>query len=286
MPLVKVISKARLRIRDFALASRSAVTRPDGNSPSENVFHCCLHKSGSQWVRRILKDARIYQHTGLRAHHYQSAMPGGHDPRPVNARTFDHPFPPRTVITPLYIDYPGYLSIPKPDSARAFFVTRDPRDIVVSWYFSSKYSHRLMGDLGEARAALSDLDEVAGMQYTIRHLADFGLFDAQRSWLTSDSDETTLVVKFEDLIGEGGINEFASLFEHCRMELPRSTLEAILDTYSFERLSGRDRGEEVAEAHFRKGIAGDWRNHFGAPVQATFAEVTGDLVKQLGYPET
>lgn len=283
MQTSKTFSKVRLRVRDAMLTGRRAVTRPVIESPSDNVFHCCLHKSASQWIRRIMKDARVYKYSGLESHHYQSSMPGGHDPRPVNQRTFDSPFPLRTIVTPIYIDYPGYLAIPKPASSRALFVTRDPRDIVVSWYFSSKLSHRLMGDLQEVRGCLSDLDQVSGLQYSIRHLDDFGLFSAQRSWLQSREDPTSEVFRFEDLTGSDTLDNFVALFDHCRIALPRTVLEAVLNTYSFERLSGRAKGDEDAHTHFRKGVSGDWQNHFVPEVQAVFDEVTGDLVERLGY---
>lgn len=283
MPASKTLSKVRLRVTDFLRAGRKSLTRARIESPSDNVFHCCLHKSGSQWIRRIMKDARVYQYSGLADHHYQSSMPGGHDPRPVNQRAFDEPFPTRTIITPLYIDYVGYTKIPKPDSSRAFFITRDPRDIIVSWYFSSKFSHRLMGDLDEVRGSLGDLDMTRGLQYSIRHLDDFGLFDAQRSWLGCADDPTARVFRYEDLSGPDTIEHFADLFDHCRIEIPRPVLSELLETYSFEKLSGRAKGTEDQHTHFRKGIAGDWRNHFEPEVQAVFDEVTGDLVEALGY---
>lgn len=282
----KTFSKVRLRLRDALLAGKGAMTRPSVESPSDNVFHCCLHKSGSQWIRRILHDAAIYRHSGLRTYHYQSFMPGGHDPRPVNARTFDAPFPTRKIITPLYIDYRGYVDIPKPSTSRSFFVTRDPRDIVVSWYFSSMLSHRLMGDLAEVRGSLSDLDQVSGLQYSIRHLADFGLFEAQRSWLEAAGDATSKVFRFEDLTGPDGRDAFIHLFEHCRIGVPDRILDRVLNTYSFERLSGRAKGDEDAHTHFRKGVSGDWRNHFVPDVQAVFDQVTGDLITDLGYSLT
>ncbi|HVR79566.1 MAG TPA: sulfotransferase domain-containing protein [Acidimicrobiia bacterium] len=283
MVIGKTVTKVRLRARDALHRGKSALTSVEVQSPSDNVFHCCLHKTASQWIRRIAKDSRVFKYSGLRDHHYQSSMPGGHDPRPVNERSFDEPFPMRTFVTPLYIDYRNYRSIPKPESARGFFVTRDPRDIVVSWYFSSLYSHRLMGDLSDVRGTLSDVDMPTGLSYSIRHLADFGVFDAQRSWTESGSDPTVVVVRFEDLIGERSLEVFADLFNHCRIAIPSTELPALLETHSFERLSGRNQGEADPQAHFRKGVAGDWKNHFDESVREEFHRVTGDLVEALGY---
>ena len=44
---------------------------------------------------------------------------------------------------------------------------------------------------------------------------------------------------------------------------------------------GRRAGVEDTASHYRKGVAGDWENHFDDEVTATFREVTGDLLEAL-----
>ena len=52
---------------------------------------------------------------------------------------------------------------------------------------------------------------------------------------------------------------------------------------SFERLSGgRRRGKEVAGSHFRKGVVGDWREHFDEGGDRRFEAAAGPLRKDLG----
>ncbi len=281
MKLQTVVSKTRLRLRDSLVLARGAFTKPEFMSASDNVLHCCLQKTGSQWVKRILADPDVYRATGLSIYQYQADLPEGHDPRPVNERSFIEPFPMRTIVSPLYIDYDNYSAIPKPESTRAFFVTRDPRDLVVSWYFSQRFSHGLMGDIGEVRGVLGDLPQPEGLSYAIRHLDEFGLFAAQRSWLDAANDPDAIVVRFEDLIGADSFGTYRRIFDHCRLEVDDETLAALLERYSFERLSGRSRGSEDVYTHFRKGVAGDWENYFDDEVMATFRVVTGDLVEAL-----
>jgi hypothetical protein len=281
MKLQTVVSKTRLRLRDSLMRAKGTFTKPDTLSASDNVFHCCLQKTGSQWVKRILADPDVYRATGLSTYQYQAEMPESHDPRPVNERSFTVPFPMRKIVSPLYIDYGNYRAIPKPESARAFFVTRDPRDLVVSWYFSQRFSHGLMGDIGEVRGVLGDLPQSEGLSYAIRHLDEFGLFAAQRSWLDAADDPDAIVVRFEELIGEDSFGAYRRIFDHCRLQVDDETLAEVLERYSFERLSGRSRGSEDVYTHFRKGVAGDWENHFDDEVMATFREVTGDLVEAL-----
>ncbi|HYZ05733.1 MAG TPA: sulfotransferase domain-containing protein, partial [Rubrobacter sp.] len=55
---------------------------------------------------------------------------------------------------------------------------------------------------------------------------------------------------------------------------------------SFEQLSGgRTQGEEASSSFYRKGIAGDWKNHFTEKDRRVFKEEAGELLIQLGYEE-
>lgn len=272
------------RARDLIRDWRTRVARVTHRSRAENVYHCCAHKTGSQWLRRLFEDLRTYRYSGLTAYNYQTAKMKGFDERPIHERRFDEPFPGRTIVTPLYIDYAAYRAMPKPDAHRAFYVMRDPRDVTVSWYFSMKLSHGLMGNLPEVKQALDRLDETAGLGYVIDHLDRFGAYAALGSWVdAAETDDNVMLVAFEELTSTQSAGLFRRLFDHLDIAIPDDVLRELLDDYSFERLSGRARGEEDRRSHYRKGVAGDWRNHFGETVRQKFAEVTGDLVSRMGY---
>ena len=214
--------------RDRVAELRTLFLRVRHRSQADNVYHCCVHKTGSQWIRAIFKDPRVYH--------------------------------------------------------RAFFVMRDPRDVVVSWYFSSRYAHGLMGGLGEVRKTLSDVPQSEGLCYSIRYLEDFGLFNALSSWAdAAERDENVMLIRFEDIAGDRSAAHFLRLFDHLDFAIPEAQALQLLEDYSFERLSHRKKGEEDQKAHYRKGVAGDWANHFDDQVLTTFNDVTGDLLTKLGY---
>ena len=50
-------------------------------SAAENIYHCCVHKTASQWIARILSAEETYRGCGLRTHRYQRELPGGADTR-------------------------------------------------------------------------------------------------------------------------------------------------------------------------------------------------------------
>jgi hypothetical protein len=258
--------------------------RPAYRSQSENVYHCTVQKCASQWVRAILSDPCIHRWSGLTPYRYQDHLPGQHDPRKLTERRFERVFPARTIATTIYIDYDGLASIPKPPCWKAFFVMRDPRDVLVSWYFSSRFSHPLLGDLGRVRSDLNRLSEPDGLFYCLDYLVEFGLFAAQRSWIGAPAkDANILLVRYEDLVGPASVAMFARLLAHCDIRVPADELAALLQTYRFEELSGRPRGHEDRSAHYRKGVPGDWRNHFNPAIAARFEKVAGDLISLWNY---
>jgi lipopolysaccharide transport system ATP-binding protein len=66
--------------------------------------------------------------------------------------------------------------------------------------------------------------------------------------------------------------------------LPQPILCYILERHSFKRKSGgRPAGKEDIHHHYRKGIAGDWRNYFTPRVTDAFKAQYGDLLIRLNY---
>jgi len=211
-------------------------------------------------------------------------LPGLVDPRKLTDRSFSKPFPRKTIVTPLYTDFKNFAVLPKPERYKAFFVMRDPRDLIVSMYFSSRYSHTPVGNIPKVRELLNDMSQADGIRYTIRYLEDFGFYAALRSWVNSSkSDDNVLLLRFEELIVNDNLEIFKRLFAHTDIRIPEETLYQLLQDYSFERLSGRRQGEEDKYAHYRKGSPGDWTTYFDSTIVAEFKEVTGNLVMHLGY---
>lgn len=269
-------NSSRVVARRVLLEARNArlrLTVPvESHSDYENVYHCAVRKTASQWIKAMLSDPVVYRHSGL--------LP--YDPRPYRWR---HPqaFPPGRSVSCLFISHPRFAAVAKPDRYRTFFVLRDPRDIVVSSYFSTRSSHTPMGDIPEVRKVLQEKPLKEGLLYVIGHLAAKGTFRNLRLWATAPAAESVRLFRYEDLTGERQAAEVDLLMRHCGISLPPAELAGLLSRYSFSRMRG---GREVtgAVSHYRKGQPGDWRNHFDDDVYAAFAAATGDLIELLGYP--
>lgn len=248
----------------------------------ENIYHCCTHKSASQWVKSLLFDWATLRWSGLAGFQYQKVwMENGRDSRPYHERVFDRPFPRGRICSPLYFHYDSFVALEKPNRYRAFFVLRDPRDVVVSYYFSMRYSHGHIGR--ELREKLNAMTDSEGICWAIDQLNYIQALDAQRSWMRA-KDTRVRVFRYEDLVGEDQYEHLRELFDFCTIPMPDHVLRDLIDRHSFQKLAGgRSKGSGDKKHHYRKGVAGDWKNHFDDKVGRHFSEVTGDLIEVLGY---
>ena len=73
-------------------------------------------------------------------------------------------------------------------------------------------------------------------------------------------------------------------FQLTARGIPTSRLLEIVDANQFARLAGgRAPGQEDVKSHYRKGVAGDWRNHFNEEHIMLFKDHYNDLLIRLGY---
>jgi hypothetical protein len=254
-------------------------------SRSKNIFHCCAHKTGSQWVRGILTDPVIFKYSGLKGYNPEQTPDGGVDERKLKYKIFNQPFPADTIVTPFYMNFGNFSSVPKPENYKSFFVIRDPRDLAVSYYYSIKYSHPVMANVGEMRCTLDKLLVSEGLVVVMEDLEDYGTFEAMRSWaLGARHDPRVLVVKYEDLTGATSFEVFRKLFSHCDIRIPERLLHDLLERHNFYRLKKSHPGGEKQISHYRKGKPGEWANYFNDGIETKFRGLTGDLTEMLGYP--
>ncbi len=274
----------RARIDDFTLknsnfvffhqigrARRFGVKR---KSLFDNIYHCCTQKTASQYLRAVFNSGIFYRYTGLTMFPYAKLG--------LNQAKLKTPFPKGLICTHLYINYSTYSKIKKPPKYRTFFMLRDPRDSVVSWYFAARYSNKLLHPIPQLRHALKHLNQNEGLKLIIDKLKEYGSFEAQRSWVRAGEDKNIKIFRFEDLSKDNRAFLY-DLFKFLNVEIPDDEMEKLIKDYNFKKVTGRPQGEENIFHHFRKGVEGDWQNYFDGEVLDHFNKVTGDLIQTLGY---
>lgn len=259
------------------------------------------HKCGTQWTNRIV-DA-VSGDLGLKNAVFNNAQDFGNDLRRV---VVDEQI---GFVSYVNADYREVKSL---DSYKGFHVIRDPRDIVVSAYFSHLHSHPTdrWPQLVKIRQDLTTMSKVEGLFYEMNSLR--WVFDLMFSW--DYQDPNVLEVKFEDLVRDpydkhmqifrflgclsssgrsketrlpGPLANF--LVNKLGRRRPRLTAERLIDIVDANEFSkmanGRSPGEENVHSHYRKGIPGDWVNHFSADHILYFKREYNDLLEKLGYEQ-
>ena len=201
---------------------------------------------------------------------------------------------------------------------RGFHVVRDPRDLIVSAYFSHRYSHPIepLPELEPHRKRLAAVSKEEGlfleMEFSAPVLQDMGawpyghpdILEVKMEELTARPYEGFVrIFEFLGLLDEGEsysarrrirlfvremLNRVSFRYRWLRwLRRPMSvTGELLLGRvwdHRFEKKARRRKGEEDPRSHYRKGQPGDWRNHFTEEHVAAFKEKFGDLVVRLGY---
>jgi len=223
------------------------------------LFHVTHWKAGSQWIRKILHELEpervVAPRSGEGQFLYDDIVAGG-------------------IYPTVYVTKEQYDAVAPPEPARRFVVLRGLRDTVVSAYFSFRYSHGLISrDLVKLRAQLEMRERDEGMLFLIENWLPAAA-SIQASWLAADEP----VLWYEDLLRDdlGLLHE--ALVRRGGLRVGDARLREVIEANRFAALTGgRPAGEEDTRAHARKGISGDWENHFSARVARRFEELYGAL---------
>ncbi len=159
-------------------------------------------------------------------------------------------------------------------NARFIHITRDGRDVCVSGWF-----HNLRKAGPDFTKRFPDFNSYIHYTVTkhwvpyIQHAQQFG----------KQHPERYHELRYEDL-HEDPTGHTQRLLSFLGVDDSESSIDACLQAGSFKTLTeGRTRGEEDKSSFFRKGVVGDWQNHFDESNLAAFRQAACGLPEQLGY---
>ncbi len=207
------------------------------------------------------------------------------------------------------------------DFYKAFHVVRDPRDIVVSGYFSHLHSHSTdhWPELMDHRLALSKVSKDDGLFLEMEFEKQF--FEHMYNW--NYNQKNVFECKMEDLV-RSPYTIFPEIFNFMELldttdfttkkkivelliilsnklsrkyqkicswklkynKIPvQRVLYSIFDQRFSKLTKGRKEGAENVKHHYRKGVAGDWKNHFNQEHCRYFKNEYNDLLLKLKYEQ-
>lgn len=248
------------------LSLTKKVSKPEGfEAQMPTIFHVTHWKAGSQWIKRILREAFPERYV---------------DSKVAVAHFLQDPIQAGGIYPTVYVTKEQFESVRLPKNWHRFVIIRDLRDTLVSAYFSMKISHPILTPYNQQlRDNLISKSQEDGLIY----LAEDWLAASaaiQKSWVLSNEE----IIRYEDLL-LNDVNILVDvLLKKCQLPIDEDLLRKIILSSRFESLTGgRKTGVEDVTAHERKGISGDWKNYFTKKVSDRFKTLYGELLIETGY---
>lgn len=268
---------------------------PNGHCPL--FAYMSHHKCATRWVNSVLRHTCRY--LGLK--HKVVWQPEMFNNNLSN-------FVAQNQINFLAYTNANYQYVRQLDHVRGFHVVRDPRDICVSAYFSHLNSHETQHwpELAQHRQALQKLSKDDGllldMEFVAPYMQDMASWDyddpnyihLRMEELTSNPyQQFSRVFAFLGLLDDQPLSASRQIMyginrrlRGYQAQLPVEKLLGIIWRNDFSKKSGgRTSGQEDQSKHYRKGTAGDWRNHFKETHIAYFKQQYNPLLLKLGYEQ-
>ena len=202
---------------------------------------------------------------------------------------------------------------------KGFNVVRDPRDIIVSAYFSHLHSHptdnlphlqahreRLQqasqeeGLLMEMAFSRHEMEELYNWDYTRPEILEFKMEELTAQpyesflrifgFLELLDDEDYFLMKkrpqlyLRPVLARLRLRSRALREGQPPLKIAAETLLGRVYAHRFaKKAGGRKKGRENIKSHYRKGVAGDWINHLTPDHVAYFKEQYNEVLLKLGY---
>jgi len=162
------------------------------------------------------------------------------------------------------------------------YLVRDGRDVIVSYFhylqnFFPETFRRTVNRSGWRRLLrfLSGRDDFAIFlrRFTREWTAHVGY------WLNRNPDA---VIRYEDVKSDP-VATLKTVFAALQVEVSDQIIRDGLEIFSFGKMSGRGQAGEDKKSFYRKGIAGDWRNHFSPADRDYFIGKASAVMTRLNY---
>lgn len=248
--------------------------------PSRNMLAICQPKSGSTWLHNMMLDIPgVFRWFPPSMNRQTLKQAGFHD---LVLDEMRHPPAGYSVSKTHTPPTRANLDILRVLGRRYVVLIRDPRDQIVSWaYFVRNREENAFYD------ETSELDTPQAVSFFIEKMTD-----AMQSWAIGWRDAITgphadlgLFVRYEDMKADC-FAVMRRVFDHLGVKLSDDQVRAIVADNTFEKTTGRIAGQADARSFFRKGISGDWANHFTTDQVARFKELDRGRVVELGYEDS
>jgi Sulfotransferase domain len=246
-------------------------------SQQTSILHFSLNKAATQYTKAVLQAVARENHltpVGMNEWAFGSTQPYLDHLTYAEMESYKHVFRPKGY---LYSVFGGMIeNIDQPESYKILLMVRDPRDILVSGYFSTAFSHPLPGEKSDKRAAFEqkrDWAQSVSIDEYVLAEAPRLLKNLQRYHdLLLSRHPHTLLLRYEEMIGD-----FESWLNRILQYTPRLR-QKLLENHRKQRPV-----TENIDRHLRKGVAGDYREKLQPETIAALNRLFEEVLPVFGY---
>ena len=249
-------------------------------SQRPSVLHFSFNKAATQTVKKLLIEcARRNKLTPALLHDYafHHSMPFLDHLDSASMKKYAHLFKSSGY---LYTVFGGMIEgIPSFENFKVVLVVRDPRDILVSDYYSIAYSHAIPD--GEKKEVYLSRREKA----LASTLDEYALHNAPKLQLVFEKYAMHLfpvcpgvhVARYEDMV-ENFPEWLDSLVSACGMEISNSFRQDLLANHE----ARRPKGENI-QKHLRKGMPGEHREKLSSETIEQLNQTFKESLNRFNY---
>lgn len=189
-----------------------------------------------------------------------------------------------------------------PRFRRAAYLYRDGRDVLTSFFFhrlrvARRTSHPASDKVRRHLTALFGHEyEERPVRYLLSRFVDHELRRPSMGsrlswsrhvteWYAPDERPHLAYLRYEDLLADAPTTLATTLERLTGEPADRDRVSSSVERFSMQAQTGRLPGQEDTESHIRKGIVGDWKNHFTRECAEIFHHHAGETLILLGYEE-
>lgn len=257
--------------------------RLTAKSNRKSIIHFSFNKAATQYVRDILKVCAAengIQHIGLHEFAFYNKFPYlDRVPMEEVVDNYGYLFKPQGF---LYSVFGGFIDgIPDFERYKVVLVVRDPRDILVSKYFSRKFIHEVpIAESGKRQRFLNRREIALTMDIDEFVLSEkegvFKNFEKYSKMLIDNyphihvTSYEKMITRFPEWLGD--------LLEYCELEISPSLFEALVD----KQRQKKPKTEDIFK-HDRKGVQGDYKEKLQPKTIENLNEYFEYYLNRFGY---
>ncbi len=182
---------------------------------------------------------------------------------------------------------------------RVIYLSRDGRDVLVSSFFHMLRDYQSKASPSHHHAT-KRLNRLFGANFDAQNTRELlprfieGIFerplgnrlnwaDHVGEWHDPENRKHIAYVRYEQLLEDPHAHLKRVVERATGKPIEQWRIDMAVEKFSIQRQTGRTSGQEDRSHFIRKGVAGDWKNHFTTESAKAFHERAGEVLIRLGY---